>query len=228
MDRDAFHTTRGPRAILKPGTRRNSSGRIGAPHCGSRDDPGATELHLEGVCESDIGTPALHAVHPLRLAQKLQMDRIECPGDASEARGYACTRSLESARGIFSRRSTGGFEGRQQAAWRMRRLCWGGYPRLRLRRRHPRLSACLLPLRRAGPPAAARLRRRFHSSAHSPAEYRHAAAEGRGVGQAGGPLSRLCAPLTIVSLASGSTPGVARRRATTGAWPLTAATCRGV
>ena len=181
---------------------------------------------MEGVCGSEIGKPALHAVHPLRLARKLQMHRMECPGVDSEARGYACTRSLESARGKFSRRSTRGFEGRQQAAWRMRRRSWGGYPRLRLQRRRCRLTPCVLPLRRAGPPAAARLRRPFHSSAHSPAESSHPAAEGRGVGQAGGSLSRLCAPLT--ASASGSTPGVARRRATTGAWPLRAAACRGV
>ena len=36
-------------------------------------------------------------------------------------------------------------------------------------------------------------------------------------GAQGGPLSRLCASLTV-SLASGFTPGVARRRATMRAW----------
>ena len=40
-------------------------------------------------------------------------------------------------------------------------------------------------------------------------------------------MNRLCEPLTRF-LASGSTPGVARRRATTGAWPWAAAICRGV
>ena len=45
------------------------------------------------------------------------------------------------------------------------------------------------------------------------------------MGQAGGPLSRLCAPLTQ-SFRVGSTPGVARRRATTGAWQNQTATCR--
>ena len=73
------------------------------------------------------------------------------------------------------------------------------------------------PLRRAGPPAAARLRRPFLCSAPSPTEYRRPAVEGRGVGQAGGSLRCPCAPLTTPSFASGSTPGVARRRATTGA-----------
>ena len=46
--------------------------------------------------------------------------------------------------------------------------------------------------------------------------------------QEGGQLSRLCAPLTIFSFASGSTPGVARRRATIEVLPLAAAACRGV
>ena len=63
---------------------------------------------MEGPCGSKIERSALHAVHPLRLAQKLQMHRVECPGVATEAWGYACTRSLESA--------LTGFEGRQQAA----------------------------------------------------------------------------------------------------------------
>ena len=179
---------------------------------------------------------------------------------------------MDSARGNSA--DVRDLEGRQQAAWRMRRRSWGGrggYPRLRLQR----LTRCLLlraPLRRAGPPAAARLRRPFHTSAPSPAEYRPTAAERRGVWQAGmqaggllcaphpclcqgvhprgreeegddggeahvschmqkghatlqqrgwawgrqegGQLSRLCAPLTIFSFASGSTPGVARRSAT--------------
>ena len=116
--------------------------------------------------------------------------------------------------------------GRQQAAWPMRRRSWSGYLQLRLQR----LTPCPLlraPLRRAGPTAEARQRHPFVGSAHSPAGTSHSALEGRGVGQAGGPLSRLCLPRTPV-FATGSTPGVARRRATTWAWPLQAATCRGV
>ena len=44
----------------------------------------------------------------------------------------------------------------------------------------------------------------------------------------GGPLSYICVPLTRESVARGFTPGVARRRATIGAWPLAAAECSGV
>ena len=93
-----------------------------------------TGQRLEGVCGSGIGRPALHAVKCLRLAQKLQMHRMECPGVATEARGCACTRSLESAVVMFSRRSTRGCEGKQQAAWRMRRRSSGVNPRPRLQR----------------------------------------------------------------------------------------------
>ena len=113
MDRDSSNTTREPRAVLEPGPRRMPPSKIMVPNWGHRDDPGMTRLHLQGVCGSEIGRPALHAVHPLRLAQKLQMHRMECPGVATEAWGCACTRSLESARGIVSRRSTRGIEGRQ-------------------------------------------------------------------------------------------------------------------
>ena len=198
-------------------------------NCGHQDDPGMTGRRLEGVCGSEIGRLAVHAVDTLRLARKMQMHRMGCPDTAADARGYGCTRSLEAASEKFSRRSTRGFEGRLQAVWRtgMPRRSWGGYPRLRLQQWRPRLRPCLLPLRRAGQPAAARMRRPFHTSAHSQAESRHTAAEGRGGGQAGGPLCRLCAPLTR-SFASGSTPGVARRRATTRALPFIAAACRGV
>ena len=50
------------------------------------------------------------------------------------------------------------------------------------------------PPRRAGPPEVARLRRHFQTSARSPAEPSLPEAEGKGAGQPGGPLSRLCAP----------------------------------
>ena len=49
------------------------------------------------------------------------------------------------------------------------------------------------------------------------------------VRQAGRPSVFLCWPCSLTwSLRRGSTPGVARSRATTGAWPFMAATCRGV
>ena len=81
------NTTRVPRAVLEPGTRRMPPWRIIMPNCGHRDDPGMSRLHLQGVCRSEIGRPALHAVHPLRLAQKLQIHRVECQNTAAEARG---------------------------------------------------------------------------------------------------------------------------------------------
>ena len=187
IDRDSSCKTTEPHVDLEPGTRRMLPWRIMVPNCGHRDDPGMTGRRLEGVCGSRIGRSALHALRHLRLARKLQRHRIECPGVATEARGYACTRSLESACGKFSRRSTRGFEGRQQDAWRMPRRSWGGYPRLRLQR----LTPCQLlraPLRRAGQPAAARLRRPFHSSAPSPAESCHPASERGGAwGRQAGP-----------------------------------------
>ena len=125
-DRDAFHITRGSRAVLELMTRWIHPGRMRMPNCGHRDDPRMTGRRLEGVCGSEIGWPAVQAAHPLRLARKLLMHRMDCPDIAAEARGCACTRSLESACGKFSRRSTRGFEGRQQTAWRMPRRSWGG------------------------------------------------------------------------------------------------------
>ena len=193
VDCDVGCMTRVPRAALKPSARRIATGRTSVPNCGSRHDPEMTGLRLEGVCCSEIGRPAVHAAHPLRLALKLRMYRMECQDTTAEARGCACTRSLESARGKFCLRSTRGFEGRQLAA---RRLAANAAPLLGWRlsqRQHRHLLRLRLPLRRAGPPAAARLRRPFLCSAPSPAESSHPTAEGRGVGQAGGPLSRLCA-----------------------------------
>ena len=113
----------------------------------------------------------------------------------------------------------------------LQRRFWRTPPLPRMRRPWSQLMLCLL-LRalqlHAGLPAAVRLRRHAASPAPSPAESSQlSAAEGRGVRQASGPLSRLCAPLTVPR-ASGSTPGVARRRATMGAWPNIAASSRGV
>ena len=105
-------TTRRP----GPGTRRVHPWRIMVPNCGHRDDPGMTRLHLQGACGSEIGRPALHDVQPLRLAKNLEMHRMECPGVATEARGCACTRTLEAARGIVSRRST--FREGSRSSWR--------------------------------------------------------------------------------------------------------------
>ena len=122
--------------------------------------------------------------------------------------------------------ATQAFQEGQQAAWRMRCRSWAGHPHTR---RQPQITQCLLLralLRRAGPPAEARLRCPFDSSAPMQAESCNFVAERKSVG-AGAPFSRLCAPLTRV-FESGSTPGVARRRATTGVWPLQAAVCRGV
>ena len=71
----------------------------------------------------------------------------------------------------------------------MRCRSWDGYPRPQLR---PRFTPCVLPLRRAGLPAAALLQRLFHRSTQTLAESCEPAAEGtrRGVGKAGEPLSR--------------------------------------
>ena len=76
----------------------------------------------------------------------------------------------------------------------MRRRSWGAYLRPRLPepvwRRRPLLTPSLLlraPLRRAGPPPAAWLRRPSHGSAPSPAGSCQTAADGRGMWQAGGP-----------------------------------------
>ena len=85
-------------------TRRILLGRMGIPNCGHQDDPGTTGRRLEGMCGSEIGKPAVHTVHPLRLALKLQMHKIGFPDIDAEARGYACTRSLESVCGKFSKR----------------------------------------------------------------------------------------------------------------------------
>ena len=92
---DALCTTRVPRAVREPRSRRTSPGRIRAPTCGRRDDPGMTKRHLQGVCGSEIGRPALQPLHPLRIAQKLQMHRTECSGVATEARGCECTTPAE-------------------------------------------------------------------------------------------------------------------------------------
>ena len=105
IDRNASRMTRVP--VLEPGTRTDSRENRGAelwPPGRARVD-GAS---MEGSCGSEIGRPALHAMHPLRLARKVQMHRSECPDTAAETRGYACTRSLEPACGKFSRRSTRG------------------------------------------------------------------------------------------------------------------------
>ena len=64
-------------------------------NCGHQDDPGMTGRRLEGVCGSEIGRLAVHAVDTLRLARKMQMHRMGCPDTAADARGYGCTRSLE-------------------------------------------------------------------------------------------------------------------------------------
>ena len=82
---------------------------------------------------------------------------------------------------ISSRRLTRGFGGRLRAAWRMQLHSPRWLPR-RLWRLRPRLKHCLLPLRRAGPPPAARLRRRFLGSAPLPAGSCHTATEGKGRG----------------------------------------------
>ena len=80
---------------------------------------------------------------------------------------------------------------------------------LLLRRRLLRLLLLPLlraPLRREGPPAAARLRRLFDGSVQSPEESCPTAAAGRGVGQAGGPLSRPARPLPC-HIPGGPLPG---------------------
>ena len=64
MDRDATCMTRVQRAALEPGTNR----RIGAPKCGSRDDPGTRSCTWKACAGRKLGGP-LHAVHPLRLAR---------------------------------------------------------------------------------------------------------------------------------------------------------------
>ena len=74
MDRDASSMTRVPRAVVEPGTRRTPPSRRGALHCRHRDDPGTTGRRLVGPCGSKIGRPALHAVHPLRLAHILHFE----------------------------------------------------------------------------------------------------------------------------------------------------------
>ena len=108
--------TRVARAVLEPGSIRIPPVRMRVPNCGHQGDPGMTGRRLEGVCGSEIGRPAVHAAHPLRLARKLQMHRMENQETAAEARGDACKRSLKSACGKFSRRSTRGFDGRQQGS----------------------------------------------------------------------------------------------------------------
>ena len=81
--------------------------------------------------------------------------------------------------------------------------------------------------RRAGPPAAARLRRPLHTSAHSLAEFCRAAAKDAYVRQE--ELGHcIAASATLTAIASGFTPGVERRRATIAALPFMAATCKGV
>ena len=77
-----------------------------------------------------------------------------------------------------------------------------------------------------GRPAAAR-RRHYARSAPSPVVSNRAASR-KGCGRdSQARLWPLRVPRTL-SVASGSTPGVARRRATTGVWPHMAAKCRGV
>ena len=81
--------TRVARTFLESGSKRIPPGRMRLTNCGHQDDPGMTGRRLEGVCGSEIGRPAHHVVHPLRLARKLQMQRMECQDTAAEARGYA-------------------------------------------------------------------------------------------------------------------------------------------
>ena len=100
MDRDASRTTRVASADLEPWTRRISPGQMRVSNCGRQEDPGMTGRRLEGACGSEIRRPGLHAVNPLRLAQKLHKHIIECPGVATEAWGCAGKRSLESGCGF--------------------------------------------------------------------------------------------------------------------------------
>ena len=99
MNGEATRMARVARAVLEPGSKRIPLGRIRVPNRGHQNDPGMTRRRMEGVCGLEIGRPAVHAVHLLRLARKMQIHRMECQDTAAEARGNAYTRSLESACG---------------------------------------------------------------------------------------------------------------------------------
>ena len=97
MNGEATRMARVARAVLEPGSKRIPLGRIRVPNRGHQNDPGMTRRRLEGVCGLEIGRPAVHAVHLLRLGRKMHIHRMECQDTAAEARGNAYTRSLESA-----------------------------------------------------------------------------------------------------------------------------------
>ena len=100
----------------------------------------------------------------------------------------------------------------------------------RLQRRRPRLTPCKLlqaPLRCAGPPAAARLRKTFQLHAHSPAESSHTAATGearayRTVGLAAVAVATLCLQMLFRFLARECTPTLGRNGSAVSAHALPA------